>query len=139
MLTLEEMRHILIIEMQLWRNWHTRMIQVHVLARECGFKSHQLHEIWVFLKETLHRQMRCFFYCIGIAKNPLCNKKSPKMKGRLNNEVSRNPNCRNEYGAKQTVLPRGARDESPRRLWSQCSVRRWPVFTDKRFLREFHR
>ncbi len=28
--------------MQLWRNWHTRMIQVHVQATECGFKSHQL-------------------------------------------------------------------------------------------------
>ena len=29
---------------QLWRNWHTRMIQVHVHLRGCGFKSHQLHE-----------------------------------------------------------------------------------------------
>ena len=28
---------------QLWRNWHTRMIQVHVHVGGCGFKSRQLH------------------------------------------------------------------------------------------------
>lgn len=31
-------------QMQLWRNWHTRMIQVHVHIRGFGFKSRQLHE-----------------------------------------------------------------------------------------------
>ena len=29
--------------MQLWRNWHTRMIQVHVHVLGYGFKSRQLH------------------------------------------------------------------------------------------------
>ena len=29
--------------LQSWRNWYTRMIQVHVFARKCGFKSHRLH------------------------------------------------------------------------------------------------
>ncbi len=29
--------------MQMWRNWHTRMIQVHVHVLGCGFKSRHLH------------------------------------------------------------------------------------------------
>mgnify|MGYP000217147062 CR=1 FL=1 len=30
-------------EMQEWRNWQTRRLQVPVVARSCGFKSHLLH------------------------------------------------------------------------------------------------
>ena len=30
--------------LQSWRNWYTRMIQVHVFARKCGFKSHRSHQ-----------------------------------------------------------------------------------------------
>ncbi len=29
--------------MQEWRNWQTRRLQVPVVARSCGFKSHLLH------------------------------------------------------------------------------------------------
>ena len=30
--------------LQIWRNWHTRMIQVHIHEFGCGFKSHYLHK-----------------------------------------------------------------------------------------------
>ena len=34
-----------IINMQVWRNWQTRMVQVHVNASSCRFKSCYLHHI----------------------------------------------------------------------------------------------
>ncbi len=40
--------------LQSWRNWHTRMIQVHVHVRGCGFKSHRLHESF---------RLRRLFFC----------------------------------------------------------------------------
>ena len=33
----------LLYKMQEWRNWQTRRLQVPVVARSCGFKSHLLH------------------------------------------------------------------------------------------------
>ena len=33
-------------EMQEWRNWQTRRLQVPVVARSCGFKSHLLHSFF---------------------------------------------------------------------------------------------
>ena len=36
--------------MQEWRNWQTRRLQVPVVARSCGFKSHLLH--YFFLPKT---------------------------------------------------------------------------------------
>ena len=32
--------------MQEWRNWQTRRLQVPVVARSCGFKSHLLHSFF---------------------------------------------------------------------------------------------
>ena len=34
-------------EMQEWRNWQTRRLQVPVVAISCGFKSHFLHYFFV--------------------------------------------------------------------------------------------
>ena len=39
-------------EMQEWRNWQTRRLQVPVVARSCGFKSHLLHSF--FAKNILY-------------------------------------------------------------------------------------
>ena len=36
----------LLYEMQEWRNWQTRRLQVPVVARSCGFKSHLLHSFF---------------------------------------------------------------------------------------------
>ncbi len=32
------------IDVRIWRNWQTRMVQVHVLAREWRFKSSYPHQ-----------------------------------------------------------------------------------------------
>ena len=39
-------------EMQEWRNWQTRRLQVPVVARSCGFKSHLLHYFFSFVTNT---------------------------------------------------------------------------------------
>ena len=38
--------------MQEWRNWQTRRLQVPVVARSCGFKSHLLHYFFSFVTNT---------------------------------------------------------------------------------------
>ena len=61
--------------MQEWRNWQTRRLQVPVVARSCGFKSHLLHSFFiVFLSRMpLHsccemRVMQCmtYFFCASL-------------------------------------------------------------------------
>ena len=42
-------------EMQEWRNWQTRRLQVPVVARSCGFKSHLLHYFFRFAYQELVR------------------------------------------------------------------------------------
>ena len=42
-------------EMQEWRNWQTRRLQVPVVARSCGFKSHLLHYFFCFAYQELVR------------------------------------------------------------------------------------
>ena len=37
-------------KMQEWRNWQTRRLQVPVVARSCGFKSHFLHSFLFYPK-----------------------------------------------------------------------------------------
>ena len=44
--------------MQEWRNWQTRRLQVPVVARSCGFKSHLLHLFFVCRQETAGRIYR---------------------------------------------------------------------------------
>ena len=39
-------------EMQEWRNWQTRRLQVPVVARSCGFKSHLLHSFFLLKKDN---------------------------------------------------------------------------------------
>ena len=39
--------------MQVWRNWQTRMVQVHMSASSCRFKSCHLHQEFVLLNELL--------------------------------------------------------------------------------------
>ena len=41
--------------MQEWRNWQTRRLQVPVVARSCGFKSHLLHYFFRFAYQELVR------------------------------------------------------------------------------------
>jgi hypothetical protein len=36
-----------------WRNWQTRVVQVHVLAREWGFESLLRHQVFIFLYDRL--------------------------------------------------------------------------------------
>ena len=45
---------------QLWRNWHTRMIQVHVHVGGCGFKSRQLHT----MKTEIRKDLRFLRYAL---------------------------------------------------------------------------
>lgn len=33
------------LKMQVWRNWQTRMVQVHMSASSCRFKSCHLHQV----------------------------------------------------------------------------------------------
>ena len=44
--------------MQEWRNWQTRRLQVPVVARSCGFKSHLLHS---FLFQVHIKPLHYFF------------------------------------------------------------------------------
>lgn len=41
------------LKMQVWRNWQTRMVQVHMSASSCRFKSCHLHQEFVLLNELL--------------------------------------------------------------------------------------
>ena len=55
----------MIIVEQLWRNWHTRMIQVHVHVGGCGFKSRQLHT----MKIGDSRENLRFFHLVFFLEN----------------------------------------------------------------------
>ena len=39
-----------VVNMRKWRNWQTRRLQVPVVARSCGFKSHFLHSFLFYPK-----------------------------------------------------------------------------------------
>ena len=48
--------------MQEWRNWQTRRLQVPVVARSCGFKSHLLHYFLFTGSLDLTEDSRIFLY-----------------------------------------------------------------------------
>ena len=57
-------------EMQEWRNWQTRRLQVPVVARSCGFKSHLLHSFFALNpKYTVKRWFYGFF--VSYEETPL--------------------------------------------------------------------
>ena len=52
-------------KMQEWRNWQTRRLQVPVVARSCGFKSHFLHSFLFYPKSKKQKRPTpalLFFY-----------------------------------------------------------------------------
>ena len=55
-------------EMQEWRNWQTRRLQVPVVARSCGFKSHLLHCFFRFAYQELV-QWTNSDYLMGMMQN----------------------------------------------------------------------
>ena len=50
-------------EMQEWRNWQTRRLQVPVVARSCGFKSHLLHYFLPCLEWCRNFPAGSFYFC----------------------------------------------------------------------------
>ncbi len=51
----EMQQNFIIKVVQEWRNWQTRRLQVPVVARSCGFKSHLLHCFFRFAYQELVR------------------------------------------------------------------------------------
>ena len=51
-------------DMQKWRNWQTRRLQVPVAAMSCGFKSHLLHYL-IYLEALRITILRLSFFVNG--------------------------------------------------------------------------
>ena len=49
------------IEMQKWRNWQTRTVQVRMVAILCGFKSHLLH-----VKREVEQSTSLFYFYMNL-------------------------------------------------------------------------
>lgn len=60
-----------LIDMQVWRNWQTRMVQVHMKAISCRFKSCYLHQTKIIrTKSSLWGTGSDYFFISTDTKTP---------------------------------------------------------------------